>query len=265
MTTEALVSVIIPTFRRPRRLQEALASVGNQSYSQIEVIVINNGGADMRETIQPFQNTFSRAPELLQLEQACTIGAARNIGIRAAGGDFIAFLDDDDCYRPNHIARLAAALQNDSSAALAYDEALIGIEKIATERDARGVVEATCRLGLPYDYERFRRDDYIVTSTILCRKSACIAAGYFDEDLLFCEDWDFLLKMRNIGKILFVPGEIGVDYSMRLAAQDNSGSVFDSNRRAALDLLAERHHLPPLAPKTFLDVAHDLGCLIEFI
>ncbi len=265
MRAEVSVSVITPTFRRPRRLWEALASVGGQTYSSIEIIVINNGGIDVREIVQTFQHTYSCPVTLIQLEQARTIGAARNIGIHAASGEFIAFLDDDDCYRPNHIARLTTALQSDSAAALAYDEALIGIEQETTERDARGVVAATCRLGLPYDFERFRRDDYIITSAVMCRKDSYMAVGGFDEDLLFCEDWDFLLKMRNVGKFLFVPGEIGVDYSLRISAQDNTGSVFDKNRRAALDLLAERHVLPPLEPKTFFDVARDLGCLIENI
>jgi len=63
------------------------------------------------------------------------------------------------------------------------------------------------------------------------------AIGGFDGSLEVCEDWDLLLRLRDHGSFLYVPGEIGVEYSMRITARDNYSSTFDNRRRAALDLL----------------------------
>ena len=92
------------------------------------------------------------------------------------------------------------------------------------------------------------------------RRAAFAAVGGFDETMAVCEDWDFLLKVRTQGTLLYVPGEIGSEYSMRILANDNISSTFDRQRYAALTLLETRYNLPPLVPKTFYDVARDLGC-----
>jgi hypothetical protein len=81
--------------------------------------------------------------------------------------------------------------------------------------------------------------------------------------LRFCEDWDLLLRLRERGAFVYVPGEIGIEYSLRLAANDNTGSIFDANRRAALDYLSAQYGLPHLQPKNYLDVALGLGFTVE--
>ena len=99
----------------------------------------------------------------------------------------------------------------------------------------------------------------------LVRHSDCDALGGFDEALTLCEDWDFLLRLRERGALQYVPGAVGTDYSFRLHAGDNLGSQFDAVRDATLHLLAERYGLPPLQPKTFLDVAKTLGFPITWL
>src|SRR5262249_17334535 len=103
------------------------------------------------------------------------------------------------------------------------------------------------------------QDDFIVPSSIVFSRKAFEAAGRFDEALLITEDWDFFLRLRDRGHLLYVDGEIGVDYSLRLATGGNASRVFDAQRGAVLDLLSKRYGLPRLAPKTFHDVALDLG------
>jgi hypothetical protein len=168
-------------------------------------------------------------------------------------------LDDDDRYCPIHLEQVVEALKQVPEVALAYDDALILIEHTASVNDEPQVV-ATCRLGLPYEKGRFEQDDYIMPNAMVMWRSAFDAVNGFDETMDVCEDWDFLLKLRTQGKFLYVPGEIGSEYSMRILANDNMSSTFDNRRYAALALLETRYGLPHLVPKTFYDVARSLGC-----
>ncbi len=254
-----LVSVITPTFQRPQRLWQALESAGGQTYSDVEIVVINNGGASVESIIARYRQKYKHPIKLVELSEPQTIGTARNIGVSVANGEFIGLLDDDDRYRPTHVERLVNVLKQEQDAALAYDDALILVED-SPNVDNEPHVIASCRLGLPYEKQRFEQDDYILTSAIVMRREAFDAINGFDSPLEFCSDWDLLLRLRDQGSFLYVPGEIGVEYSMRIMARDNYGSTFGSRRRAALDYLMSHYNLPPLVPKTFYDVARDLGC-----
>jgi glycosyltransferase involved in cell wall biosynthesis len=254
-----LVSVIIPTFQRPQRLWSALESVAMQTYPEIEIVVVNNGGVSVEGVVERYKETFPQLIQLITLSEPVLLGAARNRGIAAAHGDLIALLDDDDRYRPIHLEQIINALRQRSEAALAYDDGLILIEHTASVNDEPHIV-ATCRLGLPYEKDRFEQDDHILVPSIVMRRAAFEAVGGFDETMDICEDWDFLLKLRTQGTLLYVPGEIGSEYSMRILANDNMSSTFDNRRYAALALLETRYNLPPLVPKTFYDVARDFGC-----
>jgi glycosyltransferase involved in cell wall biosynthesis len=244
--------------RRPRRLEQALRSIGAQTYSQVEAIVVNDGGVPVDAIVAAYATETGRPITYLALSENRGLAAARNAAASRASGDLLALLDDDDRYRPDHLERLVAALHTDAGAVLAYDDVLIQVEE-GTEDDLEPRVVATCRFGLAYDKAIFDADDYIVPSATVLRREAFEIAGGFDETIPICEDWDFLLRLRERGALCYVGGTIGVDYSFRVSAMDNLGSVFDDRRRAVLDLLSRRYGLGPLVPKTFLDVARDLG------
>jgi GT2 family glycosyltransferase len=186
--------------------------------------------------------------------------AARNAGSVAATGELLALLDDDDRYLPTHLEHLVAALVQHADAVLAYDDVVIQVED-GTEDDPDPRVMAMCRFGRPYEKAIFDVEDYLITSAIAFRRGDFEAVGKFDESLVSCEDWDLLLRLRDRGELRYVGGAIGVEYSQRLKTADHLGSRFDAGRQAALDLLSARYGLPPLVPKTFLDVVCDLGCV----
>lgn len=260
---EPLISVIIPTVRRPQRLWRALASVAAQTYPQVEAVVVNDGGLDAGALVDRYRAEFRRPARYVNLHPNRGLAGARNAGILAAVGTWIALLDDDDRFLPDHLARLALALRNDPTAALAYDDVLIAIED-GGEDDVPPHIIGTCRFGRPYERAVFDQDDFIPPSAMLFRRAAWLAAGQFDTVIPMCEDWDFLLRLRAHGAFAYVPGAVGVEYSLRAHAGDNLGSDFGAARRYALDLLSERYDLPPLVPKTFLDVARDLGFTVDW-
>ncbi len=255
-----LASVILPTVDRPIRLWQALESVGQQTYQSVEVIVINDGGPDVEHLVHRYQQTYQRPARYVAHPKNRGLAAARNTGLAAASGDVIALLDDDDRFRRDHLTQLIAPLLRSPATVLTYDEVLIEIEDRQSNPEQPRIV-ATCRLGMPYDATSFNQDDYIPPSAMVFRRADGLAAGGFDEVIPMCEDWDFLLRLRQLGSFQYIPGDIGVDYNLRLAG-DNLGSQFGEVRQRALQMLSERYGLPPLQPKTFLDVARELGFAI---
>lgn len=254
-----LVSVIVPTFQRPKRLWQALESVGQQTYPHVEAIVVNNGGIAVESIIERYEQTFQRPIHLVTLRTACHLAMARNAGAATARGDILALLDDDDRFRPTHLERLLDAFAKKTEAVVAYDDALLVLEESASA-ESTSQITATGRFGFPYEKHRFESDNYLITSALAIRRTAFLACGGFDRSLRHLEDWDVLLRLREYGALLYVPGEIGVEYSVRLSANDNFGATFDQERRECLDWLTARYALPPLVPKTFYDVARDFGC-----
>ncbi len=255
-----LVSVILPTVDRPIRLWQALESVGQQTYASVEVIVINDGGPDVEHLILRYQQTYQRPARYVAHPENRGLAAARNTGLATASGEVIALLDDDDRFRRDHLQQLVEPLLRSSETVLTYDEVLIEIEDRLSSPELPHIV-ATCRLGMPYRADIFDQDDYIPPSAMVFRRADGLVAGGFDEVIPMCEDWDFLLRLRQLGSFQYIPGDIGVDYNLRLAG-DNLGSQFGEDRQRALRMLSERYGLPPLQPKTFLDVARDLGFAI---
>ncbi|MBA9025659.1 glycosyltransferase family 2 protein [Peribacillus huizhouensis] len=114
---EKKVSVIIPTYQRINELRMALTSVVNQTYTNIEIIVIddNEQESEYRDQVQKVINEFS-SMKIIFKQNKENLGAARsrNVGIYMASGDYITFLDDDDIYEANKVKRqLNYMLNND--------------------------------------------------------------------------------------------------------------------------------------------------------
>ena len=103
-----LVSVIVPTLNRPAMLKDALASIAAQTYAPIEIIVVNDAGVDVERVVE--QSRFKQRVVYLKHTTNKGLPAARNTGLKAASGDYIAYLDDDDVYYPDHIHTLVSFL-----------------------------------------------------------------------------------------------------------------------------------------------------------
>ena len=101
------VTIVLPTFNRPRLLRRALASIAAQTFSDFEVIVIDDAGVDPTSVVESFADEIDLKLIRHPHNQGVTI--AQNTGIAAARGTFIAFLGDDDLYHPAHLATLHEA------------------------------------------------------------------------------------------------------------------------------------------------------------
>ncbi|HKN18177.1 MAG TPA: glycosyltransferase, partial [Dissulfurispiraceae bacterium] len=184
-----LVTVIMPTLNRPGMLCRALESILSQTYRNLEAIVVNDGGEDVNDVIAPFHD--NRVVYLCH-DRNRGRSAARNTGLKAAHGTYIAYLDDDDIYYPDHLETLVGFLEK-SGAKVAYSDSYRASQTLITGR------HVTVGKDLPYSFDFDRRQllisNYIPINTVMHRKDLLDEAGLFDERLESHEDWDLLIRL----------------------------------------------------------------------
>lgn len=187
-----LVSVIIPTKDRPEMLELAIQSVLNQSYQNLEIIVVNDGGVDVQTKLDKL-NTRGNI-NYLKHPYNQERSAARNTGISATKGKYIAFLDDDDTYYPDHIQTLVEVLEN-SDYKIAYTDAVMAQQ---ANQDGRYVtVNSTVTHSIDFDYDQILVSNFIPNLCLMYDKSCFDAVGLFDTSLGTHEDWDLIIKLSR--------------------------------------------------------------------
>ncbi len=230
------ISVVIPTRGRHHFLGQAITSVLAQTHAAHEINVVDDGeGAaeavgHMHASIKVLDNA-RRGPV-----------AARNLGVAAASGECIAFLDDDDWWtEPTYLAR--AAMVFAAGAAFTYGDGVMAFEN--------------GRPQLPYafhaDAETLTRDNTILISAVIYRRALHQSLGIFDAALPFYWDWDWYLRVARGGHELQHIATPVV--AIRVHPRNMSGESLEAQRRANLDRFAAKHRLAAIPLKNHLDIA----------
>lgn len=179
------ISVIIPTYNRLGFLRESLDSVCAQTFSDYEVIVVDDGSTE--DIAAGIADHPAQARVIRQARSGP--GAARNLGIKAARAETIAFLDSDDLWAPTKLERFVRLLDDSPEIRIAYGPML----PIDAERhDVPGRTKP-CHDGqitTPLFLSSF-----VHVPTVVCRKSTLVDIGGFDPDLPVCEDYDLWLRL----------------------------------------------------------------------
>jgi glycosyltransferase involved in cell wall biosynthesis len=199
MTTHPLVSVVIPTYNRAATITRALDSVIRQSHRPLEIIVVDDGSTD--DTLGTIDHDGCAVPlTVISLGHNEGAAAARNHGITLARGDFVAFLDSDDEWEPDKIAKQLAALE---AAGLEYGASYTGIASYAED----GKLCAVSRAVEGGDLRRALLNHNLVgsTSCMLARRTLLQQIGGFDRSLASCQDWDLWIRLAGHTRFVCVP------------------------------------------------------------
>lgn len=196
------VSVVIPTYNRPLLLERAIRSVLGQSFMDLELIVVQNGRVEAsKELVQgyigrgfPVRYIYDPVPDPVN---------ARNTGIREAKGDYIAFLDDDDEWLPEKLAKQVAVLDKDPSIGLAGCQAPIFLdEKRSTHmmRKHSGFIS----------FKRFLISGCVIRSLscVIIRRDFFERFGGFRQDLPIANDYELYFRILQSYRIYMLPDEL---------------------------------------------------------
>lgn len=241
-------TAVVVTRDRPALLRDALTSIATQHTLPTEVRI----GDDGERPISPADLPPALPVTVIRCDGG-SAAAARNRAAAGAVGEVLAFLDDDDLWRAEHVERLVAAFA-DPRIELAYADVIVAREVVGAD-GARTVV-ARRRLARDWDTAIMRENDYVPPSAVAVRRAFFERLGGFDESFRFSEDWDFLLRAAR----LCDPRRIaGVTVEIRLRPAGNASADFGEERLACLRRLEERHGLARLVPRTFWEIAQIVG------
>jgi len=225
-----MISVVIPTRNRYRMLMQAIDSVRQQQIGpfEIELIVVNDGSTDETATLS---ESFSDGVVLNVRAGSCA--AARNAGIGAATGEWVAFLDDDDAWLPEKLLRFAAAIEGRPSARFLYSSAQVADHQL---RMVPGKTWVWGVSGRPQELIH----SIPAPSTWMVRRDVFTEFGTFDTTLRRAEERDFMLRCLKSKAVEFLAVDAPLTvYRVRAAADPQLMADSWRDTRTAL----RRHRL----------------------
>ena len=229
-----LISVVIPTYNHAHFLERSIGSVLEQTYSNLEILVIDNNSTDNTKTV--IENFNDQRIKYLTIDNQGVIAASRNLGIQASVGDWIAFLDSDDYWDEKKLETVfCSEIDIGLFDAVSHDELVV---------DNDSVVLRTLKYG-PYSDDFYNEmlvgGNRCSTSAMVVRTSFLKEFNLkFDEsrDFVTVEDYGLWLDMARFGaKFKFVPEVLGY-YVMH---PDNNSSKVKFHWDNCLNLL--HYHL----------------------
>ncbi|MBC7228963.1 MAG: glycosyltransferase [Actinobacteria bacterium] len=243
-----LVSVILPTYNRAPSLARAIESVLNQSYGEIEVLVVDDGSVDgTMGLIRGFDDPRLR---YFRLERNAGAAHARNVGLRSARGEYIAFQDSDDEWMPDKLHRQLRALEDHPEAAVAYTDMIWVSDDGRREYMSAPEVDMGRLVGRDgREYQVFR----LGIQTVLARAYCIHEIGFFDETLPRFIDLDFMIRLSIKYPFVYLREPLVVYHS----SQGISANVY--NEYLARRMLLAKYEERMRGEKSFL--GHQYFCM----
>lgn len=190
-----MISVIIPTYNRASNIKRAMLSVLGQSYSDIELIVIDDGSTDDTEVVV---NSISDSRVRYYRQEKQGACAARNLGIHLAKGDYIAFQDSDDEWLENKLEKQIQYMEKTGADLAAHAFTRFSFKK-------EGTVERIPDAEYPsgrVQYAELVTGNFCSTQTLMVKK-VCFNEELFDITYPRLQDWELVLRLSEKWKLYF--------------------------------------------------------------
>jgi glycosyltransferase involved in cell wall biosynthesis len=189
----ALVAVIVPTYGRPLELRRAVASVLGQTISDLVVIVVDDGGGLPELPADPRLVAVSLSRNI------AVPGVARNIGIRLTRSEYVAFLDDDNIWRCDHLEVALARLR--PNAGTGPDAVYTALRRLNPDGSQRDV------LSVPFDRRAAADQCFLDTNAFVGRRTGALVFSRLrrNSDVMPREDWEMIFRYSRRRRVEHVP------------------------------------------------------------
>lgn len=218
-----LVSIVVPVFNAALTIERCLRSIEAQSYPNWEAIVVDDASTDGgAERVAARNHPRLR---LIRLPVNCGPSRARNLGIAAAKGELVAFLDADDEWLPEKLDRQVAVFAADPRLALVICD--LGVTTVAGG-EGRSVYARQAPVSGTEAWKTLLASSFIATSAVLTRRDLLERLGGFAPDLAVGEDQDLFIRLARAGGLHALPERLAVyhwmphSYSTGLARRQSS-------------------------------------------
>ena len=220
---EPLISIIIPTFNAQQFIAETLDSILHQSYQNFEILVIDDGSRDQTEAIvSSYKARDSRIHFYSVGFNSTRPAVPRNIGLRQAKGELIAFIDADDLWLQEKLKNQVDAFGRDQDIGLVF--CAFRVKQDGGANDGKIIRPKNQHIG-GFIYEELLMSNFITASSAIVQASVLKEVGHFDEDpkYQFSEDYDLWLRIARVRKIVYIPQVLGI-YRMHVSNSNTSSS-----------------------------------------
>lgn len=224
------VSVIIPTYNRPELVKKAVASVLRQTYQDFEIIIVDDGMKERaKKSIEEIHD-----PRILYIQNEKSLGGggARNVGIKAARGEYVAFLDDDDEWLPEKLETQMNAFEKSSSDVGFCFSAVLNV---FDDKEENTSVEEGIKDYSEISFVRFKG---FMTSSLVIRRKIFNEVGGFDPELPSHQEPELILRIAQKYKGLGINAPL-----VRMNAKSTHEHISSSLERriTGREMVLEKH------------------------
>src|SRR5690625_1266873 len=213
-----MISVVIPTHNRGDLIGRAIESVLNQTYKDIEIVIVSDGSTDDTEdVVKKYQKKYNNI-QLINVHPNKGANNARNEGIKASKGEYLAFLDDDDNWELDKLESQIKVFEKDQTIGLVYT----GINIIYVNENVKYNSLSGYRGDL--SKEILIRNIIGATSSVMIKKEVLDKSGYFDIEMPAKQDYDLWIRACQHAKVDFV-AEPKLNYYNYTGGEQISGRV----------------------------------------
>ncbi|WP_299211050.1 glycosyltransferase [uncultured Tateyamaria sp.] len=192
-----MLSVVMPTWNRKSEVVAAITSVLGQTYPNIELVVVDDGSTDGSHKLiaKKFKKHIASGHIKLISQENAGVCRARNTGLANTTGDFIAYLDSDNIWRPQTAELLMSALLRNGEAMSVYG----AVEIFADDLEERPI------MGRSFDRHALLRSNFIDLNAFAHRRELLEELGGFDENLRRLVDWELIVRYTADHDVTFLP------------------------------------------------------------
>lgn len=251
--TAGLVSVVIPVYNAAEHLKETLESIFSQTFTNLEVVAVDDGSAD--DSVAILRSYGDRVVLVEQENQGPA--AARNQGVKHARGEWIAFLDADDLWVPG---KLEAQLASMNGCEWSYTDSIFMGGANDQKRDSELNDKPSGDV-----FEALICGNFIGTSSLMIKRAVFLEFDGFDQQLRSIQDWDLWMRIASRYPVAYL-GEPMVKYRVHSSSTSRSTRKTLPNHLRVINKVfsldgvgASKMHLKPLAKANSLSICSQIA------